>query len=87
MLLYSRFYRERGVRLIQQFIKPPLTGVDALGLPANSVYHYTETEPDSIGISPDNDIIAHKSFLEYFFDHFEHEDFLNLNLPCTKFMI
>lgn len=59
MLLYTRFYRERGVRLIQQFIKPPLTGVDALGLPANSVYHYTETEPDSIGISPDNDIIAH----------------------------
>lgn len=59
MLLYAKFYRAHGVRLLQQFIKPPLASMESLGLPANAIYHYTDIEPDSIGIKPDNDVILH----------------------------
>jgi hypothetical protein len=44
-LQYPVFYRNHGIRRIDQLIKPPLSRLELLNLPRNSVYHYLGTGP------------------------------------------
>ena len=39
MLTYPIFYRQHGVRLFQQMMKPPMTPIATLALPIGSIYH------------------------------------------------
>lgn len=42
---YPVFYRNRGIRRVDQLVKPPLSRLELLSLPRNSVYHYLGTGP------------------------------------------
>jgi hypothetical protein len=44
-LQYPVFYRKYGIRKIDQLIKPPLSRLELLDLPRNSIYHYLGTGP------------------------------------------
>lgn len=44
-LQYVIFYRNRGIRRLDQLIKPPLSRLELLDLPRNSIYHYLGTGP------------------------------------------
>jgi hypothetical protein len=44
-LQYPVFYRKYGIRRLDQLIKPPLSKLELLDLPRNSIYHYLGTGP------------------------------------------
>ena len=71
-MLYSRFYKEYGIRRASHLATPPLFPLDSLVLPFNSTYHYIERHSDVV---PDVDdvVLSHaqsrktlvRSILEY----------------------
>ena len=57
MLTYQMFYRHHGIRLLPQLVSPPMTPIEQLVLPANSIFHYMEQDEQTVGIEPDDPII------------------------------
>lgn len=45
LIQYPIFYRQHGIRRPDQLIKPPLSRLEFLDLPRNSIYHYLGTGP------------------------------------------
>ena len=54
---YPEFYRLHGVRMVNQLTNPPLTPLEKLILPMDSVYHHVDMTDDDVGISPDEIIV------------------------------
>lgn len=54
---YPEFYRLHGIRMVNQLTNPPLTPLNKLTLPMDSVYHHVDMTDDEIGISPDELIV------------------------------
>lgn len=57
MLNYPLFFRQNGVRLQQQLLKPPMILLNKLFLPVSSIYHYVDHDVDDLGPMPDDYIL------------------------------
>ena len=57
MLTYPLFYRKRGVRLLQQLVRPPMSVLTELFLPTDSIYHFIDHDPDVMGPTVDDPIL------------------------------
>lgn len=57
MLTYPLYYRNRGIRLIQQLTRPVTTTLNHLVLPLNSIYHFFSTDPNIVSVEPDDIMI------------------------------
>lgn len=58
MLTYPIFYRQHGVRLFQQMMKPPMTPIATLALPIGSIYHYISSDTSETGIPESDEIVS-----------------------------
>lgn len=57
MLTYPLYYRNRGIRLIQQLTRPVTTPLSHLVLPVGSIYHYFSHNPNEVSVDPDDIMI------------------------------
>lgn len=58
MLTYPIFYRQHGIRLFQQMMKPPMTPITNLYLPIGSIYHYISSDTQEIGLPESDEVIS-----------------------------
>ena len=54
MLTYPLYYRNRGIRLMQQLTRPTTTALSHLVLPVGSIYHYFSHDPNEVSLDPDD---------------------------------
>lgn len=54
MLTYPLYYRNRGIRLMQQLTRPTTTPLSHLVLPVGSIYHYFSHDPNEVSLDPDD---------------------------------
>lgn len=54
MIFYSNFYRQHGIRRLQQLVSPKINALDSFAFPQNSVWHYLSPSPETVCVGVDD---------------------------------
>lgn len=65
MLLYPQFFRQHGVRRPVQLVAPPLSKLDSIDLPRDSILHFVSEDESLYGMPQDDYLLRHITRMIY----------------------